>query len=52
MQSCIRLQGKGKPMRILSVGGELQKKVKGSEKEGTDSLHDVADVRVMTVGDT
>ena len=48
MQTCIKLQGRDKPMRILSVGGEIQKKVEGG-KEGTDELHDVADVRVMGV---
>ena len=52
MQSCIKLQGKGKPLRILSIGGEIQVKNKSSTADDEDMLYDVADVRVLTVGPT
>ena len=42
------VQGKGKPVRILSVGGEIQNK---GVEEGSDTLADVADVRVLKVVD-
>ena len=50
MQSCIKLHGIGKPLRILSIGGEIQVKNKSSTAKDDDILYDVTDVRVLTVG--
>ena len=38
-------------MKILSIGGEIQVKKKGSTRKDDDEIYDLADVRVLTVGD-
>ena len=51
MQTCIKLKSEGKPMKILSIGGEIQVKKKGSTRKDDDEIYDLADVRVLTVED-
>ena len=49
MQTCISLKGDKDSFKILSIGGEKQEKHENSSRDDDDDIHDVADVRIMSV---